>query len=53
MVCVLGQGIGSPIWGLVYDLTGSYNPAKFGAAIVVALCSVELVVSMKSKRGNA
>lgn len=49
MVCVLGQGIGSPIWGLVYDLTGSYNPAMFGAAIVVALCSVELVVSMKSK----
>ncbi len=35
MACVLGQAIGAPLWGLVYDLTGGYELGMYISAGIV------------------
>lgn len=37
MANVLGQAIGAPLWGLAFDLTGSYVPAMYVSAAIVAI----------------
>ena len=33
MACVLGQALGTPLWGLSFDLTGGYQAGMFVAAV--------------------
>lgn len=37
MASVLGQAIGAPLWGLVFDLYGSYAPGMYISSIIVLI----------------
>ena len=52
MACVLGQALGTPLWGLSFDLTGGYQFGMIVAA-VLNICGMFLVVAalkMKNKK---
>lgn len=55
MVCVLGQAVGTPLWGLSFDLTGGYQFGMFVAAVlnVVGMVCVMAVLKRKSTRSAA
>lgn len=36
MANVLGQAVGAPLWGLAYDITGSYVIAMYLSAVIIA-----------------
>lgn len=48
MACVLGQAIGAPLWGLAYDLTGSYSIGMYISAVVVAVAFTILAVAQQA-----
>lgn len=48
MACVLGQAIGAPLWGLAYDLTGSYAVAMYISAIIVCIAFAILAWARQS-----
>lgn len=50
---VLGQAIGAPLWGLAYDLTGSYHIAMYASAAIVIVSILLLVWAMRSVRTKA
>ena len=52
MACVLGQAIGAPLWGLSYDLTGSYEPGMIVAAIAVAVGFFLLAWAVRSSQAK-
>ena len=43
-----GISIGSPLWGVTFDTTGSYTIALVVAAIVTAVAAVLLVWTIRS-----
>ncbi|WP_165170808.1 MFS transporter [Adlercreutzia sp. ZJ242] len=49
MANVLGQAIGAPLWGLAYDLTGSYVPGMYVSAAVIAVAFLMLAWASKPK----
>lgn len=49
MASVLGQAIGAPLWGLVFDLCGSYAPGMYISAVLVAVACVALLSISRSK----
>ncbi len=51
MACVLGQALGTPLWGLSFDLTGGYQSGMIVAAIlnVCGMCLVVAALKMKRK----
>ena len=49
MATAIGGAVGSPAWGLVYDLLGSYRPAVLLAPVLVFADLCVLVVLMKKK----
>ena len=52
MVCVLGQAIGTPLWGLSFDLTGGYQFGMIVAAVLnaVGMVCVMAVLKVRSTR---
>ncbi len=52
MANVLGQAIGAPLWGLAFDLTGSYVPGMYISAAIVALSFIMLAWASKKPRSN-
>lgn len=45
-----GSGcVNTPLWGIVYDVAGSYNPALIGYAIACILAQLALIGAMKKK----
>ena len=50
MANVLGQAIGAPLWGLAFDLTGSYTVGMYISAVVVAAAFAMLAWSLKTAR---
>lgn len=50
---VLGQAIGAPLWGLAYDLTGSYHIAMYVSAVIVVVGILLLVWAAKSVKAKA
>lgn len=50
MACVFGQAVGAPLWGLAYDLMGSYQPAMYLAAALVVLCLLAVIVCLRTLR---
>ena len=52
MANVLGQAIGAPLWGLAFDLTGSYVPGMYISAAIVALSFVLLAWASKKTGAN-
>ena len=52
MANVLGQAIGAPLWGLAFDLTGSYVPGMYISAAIVALSFIMLAWASKKTRAN-
>ena len=45
----IGSFIATPVWGLVYDLTGSYTLGLFVAPILLAFALVALVLNFRKK----
>lgn len=43
MASVLGQAIGAPLWGLVFDMTGSYAPGMYISAALILIAYLGLV----------
>ena len=52
MANVLGQAIGAPLWGLAFDLTGSYVLGMYISAAIVALSFVMLAWASKKTGAN-
>ena len=52
MANVLGQAIGAPLWGLAFDLTGSYVLGMYISAAIVALSFIMLAWASKKPRSN-
>lgn len=52
MANVLGQAIGAPLWGLAFDLTGSYVPGMYISAAIVALSFIMLAWASKKTGAN-
>ena len=52
MANVLGQAIGALLWGLAFDLTGSYVPGMYISAAIVALSFIMLAWASKKPRSN-
>ena len=46
----VGSFIATPVWGLVYDLTGSYTVGLIAAPILLGLALVALVLNNREKR---
>lgn len=53
MASVLGQAIGAPLWGLAYDLTGSYQIAMHLSAGIVCIAGIVLAWVYRSSRAAA
>ena len=45
----VGSFIATPVWGLVYDLTGSYTLGLFVAPVLLAFALVALVLNFRKK----
>lgn len=43
MANVLGQALGTPLWGLAFDLTGSYAVAMYTSAVIVVAALLALL----------
>ena len=52
MANVLGQAIGAPLWGLAFDLTGSYIPGMYVSAAVIALSFAMLAWASRNSKGR-
>lgn len=52
MANVLGQAIGAPLWGLAFDLTGSYVPGMYVSAVIVAVAFLMLAWASKPKAAS-
>lgn len=50
MACVLGQAIGTPLWGLIYDSTGGYELGMYASGIVTI---ISLGILLKTSRALA
>lgn len=50
MANVLGQAIGAPLWGLAFDLTGSYTVGMYISAVIVAMAFAMLAWSLRSSQ---
>ncbi|MGI6033185.1 MAG: MFS transporter [Coriobacteriales bacterium] len=48
MGCVLGQAIGTPLWGMAYDLTGGYQAGMYVAAVLNIIGTVSIMFVLKS-----
>lgn len=48
MANVLGQAIGAPLWGLVYDVTGGYQLGMYISAALIAIATALLLWATKS-----
>lgn len=48
MANVLGQAVGAPLWGLAYDLTGSYAIAMYLSAGIIAMMYFVVAWAAKS-----
>lgn len=44
----LGTAIGTPVWGMVYDMTGSYNFGLFASPVVIIITFLLMVFCVKS-----
>lgn len=50
MVCYLGLAVATPLWGLSFDLTGSFDPALISAAVLGTTGMVLLLIGFKKAR---
>ena len=50
MVCYLGLAVATPLWGLSFDLGGSFDPALIGAGALGALGMLVLLAGFKKAR---
>lgn len=50
MFCYLGLAVATPLWGLSFDLTGSFDTALISAAVLGAIGMVVLLVGFKKTR---
>lgn len=46
----LGLAIAAPLWGLIFDVTGSFNPALFAAAILGSAGLILLLIARRNGR---
>ena len=53
MACILGQAIGAPLWGLAYDIMGSYQPAMLIAAVVIVIAVAAIMAASRHPLQNA
>ena len=47
----LAAAFGSTFWGLIYDMTGSYQGAFVIDIIIGALALIVLIVALKTRKG--
>lgn len=52
MACVLGQAIGAPLWGLVYDFTGGYELGMYVSAVLVVIAFLIVWSVARSRATN-
>lgn len=50
MIGALGLAFSAPVWGLVFDLTGSFTPALYGASVLGTLGMVALLIGRHKGR---
>lgn len=50
MANVLGQAVGAPLWGLAYDITGSYVVAMYISAVIIVAMYFAITWSMKTAK---
>lgn len=50
MANVLGQAVGAPLWGLAYDITGSYVIAMYISAVIIVAMYFVVTWSMKTAK---
>ena len=50
MANVAGQAVGAPLYGLVFDATGSYSMAMYGAAVAAIVACALVILALKSVR---
>ena len=53
MANVLGQAIGAPLWGLVYDVTGGYQLGMYISAALIAIAAALLIWATKSMQAKS
>lgn len=52
MANVLGQAVGAPLWGLAYDVTGSYVIAMYISAVIIVAMYFVVTWSMKTAKAK-
>ncbi|MGN0077484.1 MAG: MFS transporter [Coriobacteriales bacterium] len=52
MACVLGQAIGTPLWGVSFDMTGGYQFGMVVAAVLNIIGMFLLIATLKVKGGK-
>lgn len=52
MANVLGQAVGAPLWGLAYDITGSYVIAMYISAVIVVAMYFVVTWAMKTAKAR-